>query len=144
MAKQNNKTDSSNTDFPNGHLTDVQTSYVLPAQIIDLEKHNGLMGDEVAPGFRKIIKNCPMPDGGVNLVLDHVGGKHQHWQKFFDPETNTGYWQNVEGQIQGHRKSNPIGVLVGTHKVDPQTGNVVKIDQPKTSSGLVRTEGEDN
>jgi hypothetical protein len=115
----------------NGHLTDANDNFVLPPQVLDLMKVNGLHGDEIAPGFRKILKDDPTPDGGMNLVIDHVEGKHQHWQKFVNADGN-GYWQNVEGQMQRHRKANPIGVLIGRDTVNPKTGVITKGAVPNT------------
>ncbi len=95
------------------HLTDLNENYLKPAQVINLDKHVGLHGDEIAPGFKRIIAGDGLKDGAVNLVLDHVNNKHQHWQKFVvdTKDGQMGYWQNVEGQIQQHRKENPISKL---------------------------------
>lgn len=112
MSEQNK---SKSNELPNGHVTELNENYLQPAMTgINLDKHVGLHGDEISPGFRRIIAGDSLSDGAVNLVLDHVGGKHQHWQKFVvdTPQGQVGYWQNVEGHIQRHRKDNPIQKLI--------------------------------
>jgi hypothetical protein len=96
----------------NEHVTDLLDNFMQPAQSINLEKHVGLHGDEIAPGFRKIILNdnpgngC-MPDGSMNLVIDSKG-QHQHWQKFCNEDGSIGYWQNVHGQVLQHVQNKKI------------------------------------
>ena len=95
----------------NALLVDVNKEMINQAQTQNLDL--GLLGDVIAPGFRKICIGCPLPNGGVNLVIHGGGdGVHQQWQKVCNLDKTEGYWQNVSGQIQQHRKANPIEKLV--------------------------------
>lgn len=99
---------SSGSDAP---LVEVDEESFKQAEASSLDL--GLLGSQIAPGFCKIKIGCPIPNGGMNLVINGGGsGVHQHWQKFCNDDKTMGYWQNVTGQAIQHRKANPISKLV--------------------------------
>lgn len=110
MAKRITVVDKNSDEL----LVTPNEDYIRPAQSQNLDL--GLLGDNIAPGFRKICLGCPIGNGGMNLVIHGGGdGVHQHWQKICNPEKTEGYWQNVTGQANQHRKNNPISKLVEEH-----------------------------
>ncbi len=90
------KAKETNTDevFVDDFLIPVNQGLIVPAMAGNLD--NGLLGDEIKPGIRKIIVGCPLGSGSINWVI--VGDKH--WQKVCNADRTLGYWMDVSKEVK--------------------------------------------